>query len=149
MDIWPDSVTDVVGDKVKSILIPPLRHLTNFVYKHSDLLLITSRGFKELINRDRNYSDKIVYYPNWSYDMMKSSTDYKLPQLPDGFIIMVAGNLGESQNLDAIARTIIELRSEEELKWVFVGNGSRKAWLEQFVDTNNLSDKVFIVGQHP
>lgn len=149
MDIWPDSVTDVVGKKTKSILVPPLRYLTNIVYKHSNLLLITSQGFKELINREGDYSDKIIYYPNWSYDMMESSHEYKLPYLPDGFIIMVAGNLGESQNLDAVANTIIELKDEKELKWVFVGNGSRKDWLEHFVTINNLSDKVFIVGQHP
>lgn len=149
MDIWPDSVTDSLSNKYRKYIIPPLNKITNYIYKNSDLLLITSRGFEQMINRDFDYSKKIVYFPNWSHDFSIDDSESQIPQLPDGFIIMVAGNLGNAQNLEAVADTIIQLKDIPEVKWVFVGDGSKRSWLEAFVKDNNLSGTVFIMGQYP
>lgn len=149
MDIWPDSVTDSLGPNYRNLIIPPLQKITDYVYKNSDLLLITSPGFKRLINRSGNYTQKIKYFPNWSIDYSKVNSFFHIPTLPKGFIIMIAGNLGEAQNLDAVADAILELKEETELKWVFVGNGSKKQWLEDFAIKNGLTKTIYMLGQFP
>ena len=41
-DIWPDSVVKSLSDKQKKVVIPPISAITEFVYRHSDKLLISS-----------------------------------------------------------------------------------------------------------
>ena len=62
---------------------------------------------------------------------------------------MIAGNLGKSQNLEAVTEVMIGLKDIPEVKWVFVGGGSRKEWLEQFIKEHDLEDRALCVGQYP
>lgn len=149
MDIWPDSVTDVLDEKISKYIIPPLRWVTNRVYKGSDKLLITSKGFAEMINRDADYSSKIIYFPNWCDDILKMDDCYDIPSIPEGFVIMVAGNLGEAQNLEAVSEAIKLARGNKIIKWVFVGDGSKKKWLDGFIETNGLSETAITLGRFP
>ena len=60
-DIWPDSVVSAAGEKWQW-LVPILNRVTNWIYRHSTKLLITSKGMISLINRDADYTDKIILY---------------------------------------------------------------------------------------
>ena len=149
MDIFPDAIKNSVSEKQFKIIAPILTRVTEWTYKNSHKILITSKGFEELICRNNDYHDKIVYYPNWSVDMSVNKTNFKTPDMPDGFRIMLAGNLGESQNLDAIGECIKLLHDCKEVKWVFVGDGSWKSWLDNFIKENNLGDVAFTLGRFP
>ena len=149
MDIWPDAMKNSVSEKLYKKLAPILTSITEWTYKNSHKILITSKGFEELICRNNDYHDKIIYYPNWSVDMTINKTNFKTPEMPDGFRIMLAGNLGESQNLDAIGECIKLLHDCKEVKWIFVGDGSWKTWLDSFIKDNNLDDVAFTLGRYP
>ena len=149
MDIWPDAMKNSVSEKLYKNVAPILTSITEWTYKNSHKILITSKGFEELICRNNDYHDKIIYYPNWSVDMSINKTNYKTPEMPDGFRIMLAGNLGESQNLDAIGECIKLLHDCKEVKWIFVGDGSWKSWLDSFIKDNNLDDVAFTLGRYP
>ena len=62
---------------------------------------------------------------------------------------MVAGNMGKAQNLEAISEVMIGLKDVPEVKWIFVGGGSRKEWMEQFIKENGLENRAFCLGQYP
>ncbi len=149
MDIWPDSVTDVLDGKKAMYIVPFLKWITNKVYKGSDKLLITSKGFEELINRDADYSDKIIYYPNWSEDILNMDSSYETPSVPEGFVIMLAGNIGEAQNLEAVGEAMKLTHENKTIKWVFVGDGSKKQWLDSFIEQNCLKDTAVTFGRFP
>lgn len=148
MDIWPDSITDSVSNRVRRIILPPLSKITESVYKGSDRILITSKKFSKFINRNSDYSDKIVYFPNWG-DELYLKEGFTLPNLPKGFVIMVAGNLGESQDIPAITKAITLLKDVNEVKWVFLGDGSKRKWLEDYIEANDLSEYAIILGKYP
>lgn len=149
MDIWPDAIKNSVSTNIYRIIYPILNSVTEWTYKNSHKLLITSKGFEDLICRNNDYHDKIIYYPNWSVDMSVLKTDFQAPEMPKGFRIMLAGNLGESQNLDAIGECIKLLHDIKEVKWIFVGDGSWKNWLEKFIKDNGLDDVAFTLGRYP
>ena len=95
MDIWPDSVVSSMGEsKISRIMNRILNAVTNWTYRGSDKLLITSKGMADLINRNADYSDKIIYFPNWSDDL-KAMPIEKIPSLPEGYKIMMAGNISD------------------------------------------------------
>lgn len=149
MDIWPDAMKNSVSPRMYKMAGPSLSRVTRWVYKNSHNLLITSKGFELLINREGDFSDKIIYYPNWSIDLKGIPADYPIPVLPDGFRIMLAGNLGESQNLDAIGEAMVLLKDIPDLKWIFVGDGSWKQWLDKFILDNKLENSAYTVGRFP
>lgn len=148
LDIWPDALRSAAGIKNERI-IGAVDRFVQFVYENCDKLLISSRQFAPLINRKNDYSNKLVYFPNWSDDILKMKAGYVIPKLPDGFKIMIAGNLGKSQNLEAVTEVMLGLKDMPEVKWVFVGGGSRKEWLESFITENGLEDRAVCVGQYP
>lgn len=148
MDLWPDAMMS--GGGVKNLrLLRFVDRLVKGIYQQTDKILITSKRFREPIEAKGDFSDKIVYFPNWSDDIMKMDLHYEIPELPKGFRIMVAGNLGRSQNLEAVAEVMLSMKKNKEIKWIFVGSGSRKQWLEDFIASHNLKDQAVCVGQYP
>ena len=41
------------------------------------------------------------------------------------------------------------VRDDPRVKWIFVGDGSKKNWLEEFVKKHKLENTVFILGRYP
>ena len=107
MDLWPDAMMSGGGVKNKKIL-NFVDKLVRGIYNQSDKILITSKPFRRAINEKGDYDKKIVYYPNWSVDMgldkskvseVQKGTEGSngsIPELPEGFKIMIAGNLGSA-----------------------------------------------------
>lgn len=148
LDIWPDAMRSGGGIKNKKIIAWAERRVKG-IYKNCDKILISSKRFTESILPKGDFANKIVYFPNWSEDMLAMDQNYNIPSLPDGFKIMVAGNLGKSQNLDAVAEAMLALKDTPEVKWLFVGDGSRKQWLDEFIKENGLEETAFTYGRYP
>lgn len=148
MDLWPDAMISGGGVKNK-LLLNFIDGLVKGIYKRTDKILITSKRFQESIAGKGNFAKKIIYFPNWSDDILKMPNNYEIPKLPDGFKIMIAGNLGKSQDLEAVTKVMLGLKDQPEVKWVFVGGGSRKGWLEHFIKENNMEDRAVCMGQYP
>lgn len=148
MDLWPDAMMSGGGVKNQKVL-NFVDKLVKGIYKQTDKILITSERFREPIADKGDFADKIIYFPNWSDDILQMDDSYEIPKLPEGFKIMIAGNLGKSQNLEAVTEVMLGLKDVTEVKWVFVGGGSRKEWLEAFIKDNGLEDRALCVGQFP
>ena len=148
MDLWPDAMKSGGGVKNEKVL-NLVDKLVKGIYKRTDKILITSKRFREPIAAKGDFADKIIYFPNWSDDILQMDDSYEIPQLPEGFKIMIAGNLGKSQNLEAVTEVMLGLKDVPKVKWVFVGGGSRKEWLEEFIKENGLEDRAVCLGQYP
>lgn len=148
LDIWPDAMRSGGGIKNEKIIGWADRRVKG-IYKDCTKIMISSKRFTESILPKGDFADKMVYFPNWSEDMLAMPSDYHIPKLPDGFKIMIAGNLGKSQNLDAVAEAMVQLRDVPEVKWIFVGDGSQKDWLDLFIKDNGLQNCAFALGRFP
>ena len=147
LDIWPDSVMAFMS-KPRKIISAPLNWFTNRVYRRSRRILISSPMFRELVNRDHNYDDKIVYYPNWCEDIL-SMEDREVPKLDDGFRIMMAGNLSDATGLEGVVEVIKHTKVNSSIKWTFVGGGNREAWLRETIQREGLTDCCSVLGRYP
>lgn len=147
MDIWPDSMLPSIGPLLYKKVSPLLMWVTEWTYSHSNKILITSKGFEKFICRNKDFHEKICYYPNWSVDMSVVDDSNSIPELPNGFNIMIAGNLGDGQNLEAVGECMLLLKEYKNINWIFVGEGSKKKWLEEFVQKNKLDDAAYFMGR--
>jgi len=151
LDLWPESVN--AAAKLKTNIIPKLLlPLVRMIYKNCDLILVSSRGFISSIAEKGIDIKKILFFPQWAEDIFKDKKQvFKKNHdlIPDGFIIMFAGNIGESQDFNSIIKAAIELKNEKHIHWVILGKGRKEPWVREQVREHNLIDNFHLLGQHP
>lgn len=148
LDIWPDAMTSGGGIKSKRI-INLMTKFVKWVYNNASKILISSKGFERLISElDESYRERLVYFPNWADDVLKQP-DFDIPQLPEGYKIMMAGNLGSAQTIKSVMQAALLTKDRKDIKWLFVGDGSEKKYMEDFIQEHNLNDTVFLYGRYP
>ena len=149
MDLWPETLSAAGGIKNKLVLKYYNSVVTSF-YINSKKILITSRGFEKSILRKGDFKKKIIYFPNWAEAVISEGNKKSLiPELPHGFKIMFAGNLGESQDLENILNAFLELKFNKNIKLILVGEGRKVDFIREFIKKNDLNETVFLVGKHP
>jgi len=148
LDLWPEAIKSGGGVTNKHMLSIADK-VVKFMYNNSDKILIGSKEFEPQISSKGAFKGKIIYFPNWSEDLLLMPKDFPIPLLPKGFIIMMAGNLGISQDLNAVLMFANEMKDDKKIKIVLVGDGSKKKWLEDNIIANKLQDTVFSIGRFP
>ncbi|MPL77464.1 hypothetical protein SDC9_23320 [bioreactor metagenome] len=147
LDIWPDAMTSGGGIKNKRIL-SFMNNRVKGIYNSCHKILISSKRMSDSILSKGDFKDKIIYFPNWAEKIFENPTYKEIPELPTGYRIMIAGNLGKSQNFETIMKAI-SLLKETEIKWILIGDGSQKKWIEEYIEENNLKNCVFLLGKFP
>lgn len=148
LDLWPESVSANSSIK-EGFLINQLKRIINYIYKKSDKILVSSNSFKtSIINNFKIDEGKIDYFPNWAEDVFTSSQDcdIEIPQLPEGFNVMFAGNLGDSQDFEAVLNAA-EL-TKGKVNWVLVGNGRKEDWIKKEKQNRQLNN-LYLFGRFP
>ncbi|MGH8742840.1 MAG: glycosyltransferase family 4 protein, partial [Burkholderiales bacterium] len=98
-------------------------------------------------------TDKVRYFPNWAealYQPMQVIDNApESKQMPAGFCVMFAGNIGAAQSFETILAAANKLKQHQDIHWMILGDGHRKKWVEQQVLALNLRDRVHLLGQRP
>lgn len=151
-DLWPESVVSVNALTNKWILTW-LRTVVYFIYKHCDFILPSSRAYFSSIKKYKVPENKLRYFPQtaesfyYPRDPMTCSEEEAL--LPKGFRLLFAGNLGIAQDLPLIIDAAERLKHDATLKWIFLGDGSQRTWLQEEIVKRHLSATVFWLGAYP
>ena len=149
MDLWPESLSIAGGIRNNMVLDHYKKMVINF-YKNSKKILITSKGFRKSILEKGDFSDKIEYFPNWAEDSIAHGDQhYQIPELPEGFRVMFAGNVGEAQDMENIMEASRLLKHHHNIKFIIVGDGRKMPFVKEYVEKNQLGETVFCVGRHP
>ena len=94
LDLWPESLRAAGGIK-NGFILNLFGKVVGLMYRCSDRILISSRGFAKSICAKGRFEDKLEYFPNWAEDVFENSSAGNVPYLPEGFKVMFAGNVGE------------------------------------------------------
>ena len=153
LDLWPEAVVSSAGNLHKKSLIPKmLNPVVSFIYKHSDKILVSSKGFIDSIEDKGVSRDKIEFFPQWAEPIFKpmGSTEYLLGDIPkDSFKIMFAGNIGESQDFPSILKAAKLLKDERDIHWIILGSGRREEWVKNKVKSYGLGSCFHMLGNFP
>jgi glycosyltransferase involved in cell wall biosynthesis len=148
-DLWPESL-EATGYVHNRLVIRMVDWLVKLIYQSSDLILVSSRPFKNSIQKYLP-SAEIVYYPN-SVDASFSNPDsglkLDLPALDDSFCVVFAGNVGSAQAVHVIAEAAEQLRDHHNIRLVVLGSGSELEWLRSQIIECGLSN-LFLAGRFP
>ncbi|OUR98804.1 hypothetical protein A9Q84_05160 [Halobacteriovorax marinus] len=151
-DIWPESlvVTNTIKNKWALSLV---KKIVLWVYKNNHKIIVTSKGFIPRIKKMGISEDKMSYVPQWAESFFEnmdlSSNTYSDENFPhDKFVILFAGNIGTSQDMPTVLKAAEILKEREDIAFVFLGDGTHKAWAEGEAKKRNL-DSVYFLGKKP
>ncbi len=150
LDLWPESLS-ATGAVRSERLLRLARRAVRFIYRRCDHLLVSSRGFVQSIRQTGGYDGEITYFPNWVEPeyLDPPATDVALPDLPEGFRILFAGNIGAAQDFDTLLDAAELLKDEAGIQWVILGDGRRAAWVREQVQARGLSHCFHLLGRFP
>lgn len=152
-DIWPESATYTLGLK-SPLIVRPLEWLCGWLYRRADLVLVQSAAFPAMIERFGVPSDRIRLFPNTAPAGYRPVAPAEAPAeaalVPqEGFRLMFAGNIGESQDFDTLIAAAELLRDRPALTWVIVGSGRDMERVQGEIARRGLDDRFVFVGRHP
>lgn len=148
LDLWPESLVSAGGINNEYIL-SFFEYVVKIIYRNSDKILISSKGFESSILGKGKFGDKIVYYPNWVEDVFVNCGKKDTPDLPRGFRIMFAGNIGEAQDFDHIIEAAKLLKAQDDIKFIIIGDGRKKVWVDEQILNYQLRGIVYMLGRYP
>lgn len=147
LDLWPESLKAAGGINNNKIL-SFFGWFAKLQYKNSDVIYVSSKGFRKNIKTKGNFESKIVHLPNWAEDEMRISELLTIPKLPDGFNVVFTGNIGEAQDFESIVEAAKLISPEDKIQFIIVGDGRKKEWLEEQIKKYNLERKIILLGRY-
>lgn len=151
-DLWPESLSATGAVSSKRVL-RAVDALVRFIYRECERLLVQSRGFVPRVESQGVDPGKILYFPNWAEAVYKkvglAPEAPERGEVPEGFRVMFAGNIGAAQDFDTILGAAERLKENLHIQWVIIGDGRRRRWVEEQVRERGLQGRVRLIGKRP
>jgi UDP-N-acetylmuramyl pentapeptide phosphotransferase/UDP-N-acetylglucosamine-1-phosphate transferase/glycosyltransferase involved in cell wall biosynthesis len=151
-DLWPESLQ--ATGAVRSLwLLSQVGRVVRAIYRRCDLLLVSSPSFVLAVESCGIERSRIRYLPNTAANTYRPlPATEAVPErslLPDGFVVMFAGNVGAAQGFEFVVEAADRLSNRSDIHWVVLGDGRRLPWLRQQVAQRGLDATVHLLGRHP
>ena len=150
--------TIAVGYAKNKLLLNTVMAVDKFSCKNSDKVIVVGRDMQETL-KNRFNNKKVpsnVFINNWINEKEIYPLEQNHPKivafkekynLQDKFIIMYSGNIGLYYDLENIIKVIGEFKDREDVVFAFIGDGTVKSKIEEYVTNNNLNNVTFIPYQ--
>lgn len=150
-DLWPESLsaTGIVRNKK---VLDFVAMFVKFIYKHSDLIYTSSKGYIGRIEALGVPKSKIKFWPQWAESLFLEDRSNETPvdlQLPKGFIVLFSGNIGTSQDMPTLIAAANKLKAHKNIHFVILGDGLEREKTELQVAKLGLKDTFHMLGRKP
>ncbi len=154
MDLNPDQLIALGKLKQSDWICRMLEATNKFILKRSALVIALDRFMAARLAARKIPRLKICVLPPWPHE--NSSDDAPTPtdnpfrkrhNLNGKFVIMYSGNHSPSNPLTTILNAIVRLKAEPDIKFLFVGGGSAKKQVEEYIRNHELANAVSLPYQ--
>ncbi len=150
-EIYPDIAVSL-GVIRNRFLIRILFKLEMFVYRRARTVVVISEFFRKRLISKGVPESKLRVIPNFVDTEFIRPLDRKNAfsshhGFDDSFVVLYAGNLGLTQSFESILGAAEGLRDLSELKFVLIGDGSRRDWLKSEVTRKGLENLLMLPYQ--
>jgi len=148
-DLYPDIAEATCGVRSRTLLWL-LDRANRIAYARADAIVVLGQDMRRRVVEKGVAAEKIVVIPNWidCNKVVAGSSNPSRRRFGGKFVVMYAGNLGLSQQLEIVVTAAERLRADERILFVLVGDGARKQRLQDEVRTRNLPN-FEILPQQP
>lgn len=150
-DLWPESVAAVLPTPPRGVSAL-LDAMVRYIYSRCDLILVQSRQFIESVRTRAPGNALIRYFPNTAEKIYcpvsVTPGEARAADLPEGFRVMFAGNIGSAQDFPTILAAAELLKDRSDIQWLILGDGRLRKWVESEVERRGLSSTFHLLGSH-
>lgn len=155
-DLWPESLTAVGIGGENSFLHRSLSGIANFLYSHSDHIVVVTPAFKDFLVKQRRVSAaKISIVENGVETAMfapavpEASSDLREQLGVRGkFLLCYVGTMGLAHGLETLLDAAAQLQDRNrEIFFLLIGEGSEKDKIKALADSRGLSNIRFLDQQ--
>jgi colanic acid biosynthesis glycosyl transferase WcaI len=151
-DLWPESLS-ATGAVKSPLVLRLVDALIKWVYRGCDRVLVQSEAFIPSVSAHGVPQSRIRYLPNSAENFYRKlqprADDAEAKELPAGFRVLYAGNIGAAQDFPTILGAAERLKAERHIHWVILGDGRMRAWVAEEVRRRELDATVHVLGQRP
>ena len=151
-DLWPESLSATAAVRSPWVL-KVVERVVRGIYRRCARILVQSRAFAEPITRLGIDARRIVYLPNSAEALYRptqaADAVAQASELPAGFRVMFAGNIGAAQDFETIVSAAERLKSLPDIQWLIIGDGRMLPWVTSEVARRGLQHTVHLLGRHP
>jgi colanic acid biosynthesis glycosyl transferase WcaI len=147
-DLYPD-IAEVTGGVRSPFLLELLRRANDYAYERADLIVTLGNDMAQRIIDKGVPTGKVVVVPDW-VDCGRIRPLESNPfrrNFGDKFVVMYSGNIGLSQQLEAVLEAAGRLRDDDRIMFAMIGEGARKKWLEERAQAMGLNNVIFLPYQ--
>lgn len=152
-DVYPDLAIKLGVLREKGIIAKLWDWWNRFILKHASAVIVLGRCMKEVIvNKGKgidSLSDKIYMIHVWSDDrriqLIKREENPFINKwdLERKFVVSYSGNMARYHDMETIMESARELMGYKDILFLFIGEGYKKKWMEQYVDKWKLTNCQF------
>jgi colanic acid biosynthesis glycosyl transferase WcaI len=151
-DVFPE-VARLVEDFQSEAVNDALQRTSRFIVKRADRVIALGDTMRDRLVVGKGADPaKVAVIHNWSdcaaiYPGEKRNPFSRTHGLAEPFVVMHSGNVGLSQNLDALLDAAARLRGHRDIVFAIVGDGASRAALEARARAEGLGSVRFLPYQ--
>jgi len=152
-DLWPETLSAVENVSSTSMTYKLIEKLVKLIYSRCERILIQSQAFESSIKNHIGKEKQVYYFPNCAESFYQPVVLNKgtpeFGEMPKGFRIMFAGNIGFAQDFGTIVKAAKILKNYKNIQWIIIGEGRARRWAEEKISKLGLTDVFHFLGKHP
>lgn len=156
-DVYPDVAVAAGLLSSKSFLTKIMDLAVGRLYRSMERIVVLGRDMQELVlQKLPPDDDRVQIIPNWAdTDLVKPKS--RIPNenrilnefgLHEKFVVQYSGNMGRSHDLETLIACARRLQSRDDIHFLLVGNGAKKAWLKRTASEQKLQN-VTVADRRP
>lgn len=153
-DKYPETLVAVKKARADSRLIKFFNRLNRRLYSNAKKIVVVGRDMAELVGEQLDGDqNKIEYIPNWAaleeIEPQPKNENELLKELgiTDKFVFLYAGNMGHPQDVESIIEAAGKVIDNDEIRFLFIGNGVKRKWIETEIREKNLTNVILLDPQ--
>ncbi len=153
-DVYPDTAVQLGVLKENGLLSRCWERFNAFVFRHASAIVVIGRCMQDVIKQKAKkfglkLDDKLHHISVWSDDkLISSASEQENPlrkkwNLEDKFVVGYFGNMGRFHDMETIIRSAKILKDNEDICFLFVGEGHKKQTTMEYATMHNLQNCQF------
>ncbi len=148
-DLYPEAAIQLGVLPKRGLAGRIATRLRDLAYRRSEKIVVPIGRMGRVLEERGLATERIAFIPNWSDGDAIRPTDPRRSTLReewglDGkFVVAYSGNLGRAHEFDTLIEAADRLRGREDIVFLFIGGGHKRAGLEREVRLRGLANVMF------
>jgi glycosyltransferase involved in cell wall biosynthesis len=140
MDLYPDVAVQLGVMRAQSILTRSLGRLLDGIRHRADIVIVLGECMREKVLAHGVRPERIRTVENWAHELARPSPR---PDCAARLTIVSAGNFGLAHDTGTLKTILLELGSDADMQFVFIGGGKGLEDLESFCKNERIGCASF------